>query len=140
MNKALHAAVLVLGLSWAAATSAEAVLSPEPGITATIDAQIGALLNDDFDGAFTYASPGIQGLFGDSERFGQMVRNGYPMVWRPAEVHYLALREVAGALWQRVLIRDQAGGVHLLDYQMVQVDGNWRINGVHILQQPDIGA
>lgn len=69
-----------------------------------------------------------------------MVRNGYPMVWRPAEVRYLKLREVKGALWQRVLIRDRAGGVHLLDYQMVRVDGNWRINGVHILRAPDVGT
>ncbi len=140
MRMSLHAVVATLALCWASIEATAEVQSRVPGIEATIDAQIDAFLRDDFAGAFSFASPGIRGLFGNHQRFGQMVRNGYPMVWRPAEVRYLALREVRGALWQRALIRDRAGGVHLLDYQMVRVDGNWRINGVHILWEPDVGT
>ena len=69
-----------------------------------------------------------------------MVQNGYPMVWRPGDVQYLDLREVDGALWQRVMIRDQTGGVHMLDYQMLQMDGDWRINGVTLVREPGGGA
>ena len=50
-------------------------------------------LQDDFATAFTFASPNIQGIFGTHQNFGQMVRSGYPMVWRPADVQYIELRE-----------------------------------------------
>ena len=119
---------------------ADEALPPEPGIEATIGAQIDAFLEDDFARAFDFASPSIQGLFGSPDRFGQMVRQGYPMVWRPGEVQYLELRDVEGNLWQRVLIRDQAGGVHMLDYQMIETGEGWRINGVQLLQAPDVSA
>ena len=140
MHSRLRPVVVALALCWACIASAADVQARVPEIEATIDAQIDAFLKDDLARAYSFASPGIQGLFGNHQRFGQMVRNGYPMVWRPADVRYLKLREVKGALWQRVLIRDRAGGVHLLDYQMVRVDGNWRINGVHILRKPDVGT
>lgn len=115
-------------------------MPPEPGIEATITAQIDAFLEDDFAEAFTYASPNIQGMFGTSERFGQMVRNGYPMVWRPGDVQYLELRDVRGNLWQKVMIRDRQGGTHVLDYQMIETVEGWKINGVQLLDAPDVSA
>ena len=52
----------------------------------------------------------------------------------------LALREVAGNLWQRVMVTDQAGNTHLLDYQMVETPEGWQINGVQLLPQSGVGA
>ena len=130
----------VASVLWFGAAIAEERLPREAGIEATISAQIDAFLKDDFAEAFTYASPNIQGMFGNSDRFGQMVRNGYPMVWRPGEVQYLELRDISGALWQKVLIRDQEGGTHILDYQMIRTSEGWKINGVQILQAPDVAA
>ena len=95
---------------------------------------------DDFARAFTFASPTIQGMFGTPENFGVMVRRGYPMVWRPGEVRFGELRDVNGALWQKVIIRDQAGATHVLDYRMVQQNGRWLISGVQILPQPEVAA
>ena len=109
-------------------------------IQATIDGQIAAFRADDFGQAFAFASPNIRTLFGTAENFGRMVRQGYPMVWRPTELRYLDLRDVAGNLWQRVQITDGNGRVHLLDYQMIQVDGMWRINGVQLLPSPDVNV
>lgn len=131
---------VVASVLWFGAAVAEEVRPPEAGIEATITAQIDAFLKDDFAEAFTYASPNIQGMFGTSERFGQMVRNGYPMVWRPGDVRYLELRDISGNLWQKVLIRDQQGGMHVLDYQMIETSEGWKINGVQILQAPDVSA
>lgn len=112
----------------------------DPGITTTIQSQFDAFLNDDVTTAFTFASPTIKGLFGTAERFGQMVRNGYPMVWRPAEVRYLELRRVAGNLWQRVMVTDAAGRVHMLDYQMISTPEGWQINAVQLLPDAGVGA
>ncbi|NQY61362.1 DUF4864 domain-containing protein [Cognatishimia sp.] len=121
---------LLLSL-WASVSVAQ-----ERDIQAVITQQIEAFQVDDFAQAFTYASPNIQGFFGTSERFGQMVMSGYPMVHRPDAVRYLELREIAGNLWQRVMITDPAGVIHMLDYQMKMIDGMWRINGVQILPAP----
>ena len=76
---------------WASVSVAQ-----ETDIQAVISQQIAAFQQDDFEQAFTYASPNIQGFFGTSERFGQMVTSGYPMVHRPDAVRYLELREIAG--------------------------------------------
>ncbi len=112
----------------------------ETEIEANIGAQINALKADDFVTAFTYASPNIQKLFRTPENFGAMVRNGYPMVWRPSEVRFLELREVAGLLWQKVMIVDGSGQVHLLDYQMIRHGSDWKINGVQLLGASDPAA
>lgn len=112
----------------------------EQPIQSTIQSQIDAFLADDFARAFTFASPNIKGIFGSAENFGAMVTQGYPMVHRPAEVKMLELREVAGNLWQRVMIIDQQGRTHMLDYQMIETSEGWQINGVQLLPEVGIGA
>lgn len=112
----------------------------EGPIQSTILNQIEAFKADDFATAFTFASPTIKGIFGTAENFGMMVRNGYPMVHRPAEVRMLDLREVAGALWQRVMITDAEGQTHVLDYQMVETADGWQINGVQLLRASGVGV
>lgn len=123
-----------------AAALAVPVAAQEAPIQQTIRSQIDAFLADDFPRAFTFASPTIKGMFGTPENFGAMVKNGYPMVYRPADVQMLDLREVAGNLWQRVRITDQAGAGWLLDYMMVETAEGWQINAVQILPAPDVGA
>ena len=112
----------------------------EGPIQNTIQSQIDAFLADDLARAFTFASPNIKGIFGTPDNFGAMVREGYPMVYRPAEVEMLELREVAGNLWQRVRVVDQAGRAHYLDYMMIETPEGWQINAVQILPAPDIGV
>ena len=119
---------------------APAQVPPDPGIKSTINRQFDAFRKDDVTTAFSFASPSIKGIFGTPENFGMMVRNGYPMVWRPATVQFLELRQVAGNLWQRVMVTDQAGQTHLLDYQMIKTDDGWQINGVQLLPSVGVGA
>lgn len=137
----MHLAALLfavtLGLS---ATSTLRAMAQEGPIRQTIQSQIDALQADDFARAFTFASPSIKGLFRTPENFGAMVKNGYPMVYRPAEVEMGELREVAGNLWQRVRIVDQAGAAWFLDYMMVETPEGWQINAVQIMPAPDVGA
>lgn len=130
---------LLLAVSLSAGL-ASAAIAQNAEIEANIAAQIQAFKADDFATAFTFASPNIQNLFRTPENFGAMVRNGYPMVWRPADVRFLELREIAGALWQKVMITDGDGRVHILDYQMVQQENGWKINGVQLLNNADPAA
>ena len=115
-------------------------LAQEAPIQSTIQSQLDAFKAEDFARAFTYASPKIKGIFGSPENFGAMVEQGYPMVAQPSAVQMLELREVAGNLWQRVMITDMQGRTHLLDYQMVETAEGWQINGVQLLPEAGVGA
>lgn len=106
-------------------------------IEGTISSQIEAFKADDFAQAFTYATPRLQQLFQSPQNFQRMVTQGYPMVWRPAEVEYLELAEHQGAMYQKVQITDQKGFVHVLLYRMEETSAGWRIGGVQILEAPD---
>jgi hypothetical protein len=121
--------------------SAPAQAPDEAAIRGTIQGQLDAFKSDDFGTAFGFASPMIRSMFGTADRFGMMVRQGYPMVWRPAEVEFLGLRDRGGQVWQMVLIRDGNDVYHTLGYQMVPDGaGGWRINGVQILREGEAGA
>ncbi|MBZ4688964.1 MAG: hypothetical protein JG765_215 [Cereibacter sp.] len=132
------AALMAVALSFAGPGLAQEARNP--GIEATIRNQFDAFLAEDAARAFTFASPSIKQMFGSADRFGMMVQNAYPMVWQPSDVKMLELREVAGALWQRVMVRDAAGEIHMLDYQMIETAEGWQINGVQLLPQIGVGA
>lgn len=133
MHRSLLVFAMILGLMAPAAAQEEPIQN-------TIQNQLDAFQVDDFARAFTFASPLIKGIFGSPENFGAMVSQGYPMVYRNSDVTMLELREVAGNLWQRVMITDQSGRTHLLDYQMVETAEGWQINAVQLLPAPDIGV
>lgn len=132
--------VYALLLATSLALPAFAQDSRNAGIESTITSQIDALRADDFARAFSFASPTIKALFGTPENFGAMVQQGYPMVADPTAVKMLGLRDVAGGLWQRVMVTDQAGRTFMLDYQMVETADGWQINAVQLLPEAGIGA
>jgi hypothetical protein len=137
MRKRLIPLVLALLIALPTATPAQ---TREPGIESVITGQIEAFRAEDLPRAFTFASPMIQQMFRDPQNFGVMVRNGYPMVWRPSEVTMGELRSENGRLVQSVILRDMAGKLFVAEYEMIELDGQWRINGVRIRQVPDAGA
>jgi hypothetical protein len=135
MLRMLMALVLIVGISGAARAQDDGA-----AIRGVISDQIAAFEQDDFAAAFEYASPGIRQMFGTSERFGQMVREGYPMVWRPGEVRFSDLDLRDGRTVQRVLVTDGAGALTVLEYDMVEGKQGWRIDGVRVLREGEVGA
>lgn len=133
MPKFILNALRGLMLSLLLAVSAQA---QEDAIQGTITSQFEAFKVDDFDRAFTYATPRLRSFFQSPENFRRMVTQGYPMVWRPADVQYLELEEYSGSMWQKVRIVDEKGFMHLLVYRMEQTEEGWRIAGVQILDAP----
>lgn len=117
-----------------------AAQAEDDAIKRVITEQLEAFMADDFETAFTYASPGIKRLFGSPQRFEDMVRESYPMVHRPAEVTLLEQRTQSGRAEQRVMIRDQVGRLHMLSYQMIETADGWQINGVSVLRAPEVGV
>lgn len=127
-------------LAVSVAVSASAQTAGNPAIESVIQRQMDAFSKDDVAGAFTFASPNIKRIFGSSDRFGAMVQQGYPMVWRQSGLRFLELREIGGTLWQKVMVTDASGAIHMLDYAMIETDAGWQIDGVQLLQMPDVGA
>ncbi|WP_299649622.1 DUF4864 domain-containing protein [uncultured Tateyamaria sp.] len=133
MRKWMMGAVLAVGLAGAA-------MAQGTEIEGVIGSQIEAFKADDFEQAFTFAAPSIQGMFRTPENFGRMVTQGYPMVWRPADVTYLDLREEGGRYVQTVRIEDAEGAVHFLAYAMIETADGWKIGGVQLLDAPGVNA
>jgi len=127
---------LLLALALSACLSLPA-RADDQAIRGVISAQIDAFLAEDVDTAFTFASPTIKQIFGSPERFGQMVRQGYPMVWRPDSVKFLSIEDRGGRLVQSVMIRDGSGALHILEYEMISGEDGWKIDGVRLLKPSD---
>lgn len=129
---------LILSLFLALAPLAAAAQQDE--IAGVIQNQLDAFNDRDVETAFTFASPMIKGLFGTPQNFGMMVERGYPMVWTNSDTRFLDLTERGSEMVQRVLIRDANGVAHVLEYDMINTDQGWQINGVRIVPAPEVGA
>ena len=106
----------------------------DPRIEAVIMQQLDAFKSNDGIGAFKHASPMIQGMFGDAGTFLGMVQSGYPQISRSRSAKFLSLNDVAGRLIQTVLIEGADGAFVTAAYEMVEIDGIWRINGVSLIR------
>lgn len=102
--------------------------------------QFDAFRVDDLDRAYSYASPMIQRYYGSAGGFGLMVERSYPMVRDPGKVRMLDLREEGGRILQRVEILDSKGTLYLLDYEMIEGDDGWKINGVQFVAAPPLAT
>ncbi|HEX6722048.1 MAG TPA: DUF4864 domain-containing protein [Burkholderiaceae bacterium] len=97
-------------------------------VRGVIEAQLAAFAADDADKAFSYAAPGIRAMFVTAERFLAMVREGYPVVYRPASVTFLKPEWIQDKLIQRVQMTDAAGAPWMVVYEVErQADRSWRI-------------
>ena len=144
---------LMIGLSLLAAAliggDARAADDGVPGLGAAdraairqvIEQQIAAFQRDDGAAAFAYAAPSIQAMFGNSENFMQMVRNGYQPVYRPKEFQFEKLVEVEGKIAQRLRVVGPDGRARLAVYVMErQPDGGWLIGGCVLLDLAEDSA
>lgn len=105
-----------------------------------IESQLQAFQDEAVETAYGYAAPNVRRLFPTPEVFGKMVRNGYPMVWDPAETEFLGAEPRGAMIVQRLRLVDQKGVPYIAEYAMLMVDGEWRIAGVEIKKDNSYGA
>ena len=102
-----------------------------------IQSQVDAFRRDDGDAAFGLASPSIRGMFGSSDIFMDMVRQGYQPVYRPRAFDFGEIVTLDGQVTQKVHVVGPDGSPVTAFYPMTQLpDGTWRINGCY-LQAPE---
>jgi hypothetical protein len=139
MLRAFLASLLMLAAGVAAAQmpATDVGATDRGAIRTVIESQIAAFRRDDGPGAFAFASPAIKRLFGTPEIFMEMVRTGYPQVYRPASVSFNELVRAEGTLFQLVDVVGPDGLPVIAVYEMErQSDGTWQINGCQILRPP----
>jgi len=136
MARAFLSAFLLSGLV-AVSPAAEISKEDAAAIRAVISEQLDAFARDDGPRAFSLATAGIRAQFGTPEIFMEMVRNEYPVVYRPKSVQFEPLESVEGQVVQPVRMSDAAGRQWLAIYPMRrEADGRWRTDGclLHRLQ------
>jgi len=129
-------ALLGLIIGFAISAQAQPVVSPDDraAIREIIQGQVDAFRRDDAAAAFGYASPMIQGMFGRSDVFMEMVRQGYPPVYRPRSFDFREIVDLNGQIAQKVHVVGPDGRPVTAVYPMTQLpDGSWRIDGCYLL-------
>ncbi len=115
--------------------------SDQAAIRSVITNQITAFQHDDAAGAFGYAAPSTQGVFGTPENFLDMVRRGYAPVYRPHSVEFSALGQTEAGIIQDVELTGPDGLPYTARYTMErEPDGSWRIIACEILQSRRLGV
>jgi hypothetical protein len=102
-----------------------------------IQSQVEAFRRDDGEQAFGFASPTIRQMFGTSDVFMDMVRQGYQPVYRPRVFEFREIVTLHGQITQKVHVVGPDGRPVTAFYPMTQLpDGSWRIDGCY-LQAPE---
>ena len=108
----------------------------DAGIRSVITAQLEALKRGDGEAAFAIASPAIQEIMQDVPAFMALVAKGYPQLLQSNRHRFLKLERVGGTLVERVMIESDKGSV-VARYEMIEIDGHWRINGCTLEERQD---
>ncbi len=106
-------------------------------IRSVILEQIEAFRQDDGTAAFAIAAPEIQSKFVDSERFMAIVAAVYPQVYRLQKVTFLDLNNTGDDVVQKVLLIGPNGRLVIALYQMIEINGRWRIKGCVLITPPE---
>ena len=107
----------------------------EKAVQTVVQGQLAAFAKDDADKAFSYAAPELRKTIGNSSAFMEMVKNGYPVVYRPASVAFLKAEGSGDEVVQRVQMLDASGTSWLAVYSLQrQKDKTWRISGCAVVE------
>ena len=102
----------------------------EGDIINVVKLQLEAFQQDDFETAYSFASPIIKQLFKNADEFKRMVKSGYQAVYRPRSVNFGPVELIDGVPVLIVYLIDPDGIFVTATYTMQKQDnGEWLING-----------
>ena len=134
------AALKVLLLVAAAALAGPARAAPftpqdEKAVRTVVEGQLAAFAKDDARKAFSFAAPNVRQAVGNATGFLDMVKRGYPVVYRHVSVAFLMAEGKDDAVVQRVQMTDADGTGWLAVYTLERQKGNlWRITGCQVVE------
>ena len=105
-------------------------IDEENEIKSIVNQQLEAFQNDDFEKAYSFASPTIKKMFSSPEVFRKMVIGGYQAVYRPQSIKIGSVEIIKGVATLKVYLVDPNGEFVTANYLMEkQEDGEWLIGG-----------
>ncbi len=105
-------------------------LTDEDSIKSVVKQQLEAFSNDDFEKAYSFASPTIKKMFSSPEVFRKMVIGGYQAVYRPQSIKMGSVEIIKGVTTLKVYLVDPNGEFVTANYLMEkQENGEWLISG-----------
>ena len=105
-------------------------IDEENEIKSIVNQQLEAFQNDDFEKAYSFASPTIKKMFSSPEVFRKMVIGGYQAVYRPQSIKIGSVEIIKGVATLKVYLVDPNGEFVTANYLMEQQeDGEWLIGG-----------
>ena len=122
--------VFLLFIMHLKAADADEVRTKMEEVHYTIRSQIDAFKDNDVKKAYTFAAPNIQAQFPNPDVFGLMVRNGYPIIWKPKSYKFTTFKDLGNSCIQRVLFQSFSGSLESYDYILEKNGEVWRIAGV----------
>ena len=115
---------IVIGNSFAITTD------EENEIKFIVNQQLEAFQDDDFEKAYSFASPTIKKMFSSPEVFRKMVIGGYQAVYRPQSITMGSVEIIKGVTTLKVYLVDPNGEFVTANYMMEkQENGEWLIAG-----------
>ncbi|MDO9358616.1 MAG: DUF4864 domain-containing protein [Polaromonas sp.] len=128
--------VMAITLAGVARPAHADLLTPadEQAVRATVQGQLAAFAADDANKAFSYAAPAVREAMGSAANFMAMVRNGYPVVYRPASVAFLKPDMKDGQVVQRVQMVDARGDAWLAVYTLERAGKGWLISSCTVVE------
>ena len=107
----------------------------EQEIISVVSQQLQAFQDDDFEKAYSYASPTIKTIFSDYKKFRDMVVGQYQAVYRPKSINFGNVTTQGGTTFLEVYLVDPDGIFVTAIYTMQQQeDDSWLINGCFLNQ------
>ena len=105
-------------------------LTDEETIKSVVKQQLEAFSSDDFEKAYSFASPIIKKMFSSPEVFRKMVIGGYQAVYRPQSIKMGSVEIIKGVTTLKVYLVDPNGEFVTANYLMEkQGNGEWLISG-----------
>lgn len=104
---------------------------------AVISGQITALIHDDAEKAYSFASPGIRSLYPNKDQFLAMVRKTYEPVYHVGNYAFGRSKMIGGGevVLQEVMISAKGGKDWTAIYEVrLMDDGSYKVNGVRMMR------
>ncbi|MFB9950836.1 DUF4864 domain-containing protein [Rhizobium puerariae] len=104
---------------------------------AVISGQIAALMHNDAEKAYSFASPGIRSLYPNKDQFLDMVRKSYEPVYHAGNYAFGRSKLIGGGevVLQEVMIGAREGKDWTAIYEMrLMDDGSYKVNGVRMIR------
>ena len=113
-----------------AVASERAYKNEEEIVKKVISSQLKAFKEENVEKAYSFAAPNIKKQFFNAKNFGLMVKNGYPVIWKPKNYQFVKFSSNGTRSIQRVLFRSSTDALLTYDYLLEKFSNEWRIAGV----------